>query len=169
MNRKQQRGFTLIEMLVVIAIISILIGIGVNTFTIAQKKARDVKREAQLKDLKTALELYQLDHNGQYPSSGGVWASETTACQHVTTFTQDYIPGLAPTYIKALPHDPRANETCAGFHYISSGNNGYKVLLQAAAEAPDRYNVGKTFVNPNQRATWAWEICEGAADAACSL
>lgn len=57
-------GFTLIEMLVVIAIISILIGIGVNTFTIAQKKARDVRRKADLRTIKTAFFMYYQDKNG---------------------------------------------------------------------------------------------------------
>ena len=66
--RKLQRGFTLIEMLVVIAIISILIGIGINTFTIAQQKARDVRRKADLRQLQTALELFKQD-KGQYPGS----------------------------------------------------------------------------------------------------
>lgn len=161
MTLKLQRGFTLIEMLVVIAIISILIGIGVNTFVSAQKKARDVKREAQLKDLKTALELYYLDH-GHYYITGSTWYGETPAppCPYNVT-TQDYIPELAPTYIKALPHDPRANENCAGFHYRSTDGSGYKVLLHQSAEAPDRYNPGKTFFD-HKRTNWSWMICEGA-------
>lgn len=53
-------------MLVVIAIISILIGIGVNTFTIAQKKARDTKRKADLANIQKALIAYGIDHNGSY-------------------------------------------------------------------------------------------------------
>lgn len=90
--RKLQRGFTLIEMLVVIAIISILIGIGINTFTIAQKKARDVKRKADLATLQKTLIAYSIDHNGSY-CSGSPCAT-----------TLDFL--VTDKYINALPSTP---------------------------------------------------------------
>lgn len=58
-------GFTLIELLVVMAVMSVLVGIGVNTFSIAQKKARDTKRKADLRTIQTALEIYYVN-TGQF-------------------------------------------------------------------------------------------------------
>lgn len=122
MNRKQQGGFTLIEMLVVIAIISILIGIGVNTFTIAQKKARDIRRKADLRAVKTALYLYQSDHgtfcikggcdspgsayNDEFGSNGNDsagWTSDAIFCCGLKSLKQ----GLLNTgYIPKAVYDP---------------------------------------------------------------
>ena len=66
---KNKNGFTLVELLVVIAIIGILAALGFYSFTTAQKKARDVQRKNDLKELKQALEAYAGSNNGLYPSS----------------------------------------------------------------------------------------------------
>ena len=55
MKNKKMLGFTLIELMVVITIIAILATMGLNTFVTAQKKARDAKRIAEVRDLATAL------------------------------------------------------------------------------------------------------------------
>lgn len=123
-----QKGFTLIEMLVVIAIISILIGIGVNTFTIAQKKARDVRRKADIRSIQTALELYKQD-TGVYPPSVGDWVKSTT---------DSWIPGLVPNYIPKVPRDPSANDTDPwvdggnryAYGYTSSDGQKYNLVAQ---------------------------------------
>ena len=62
------RGFTLIEMLVVIAIIAILSGIIIANLSGAKGKARDAKRVSDLGNIQMALELY-FDRCNQYPAS----------------------------------------------------------------------------------------------------
>ncbi len=62
-----KKGFTLVELLVVITIIGILANIGLNTFTSAQKKSRDAKRKAYLRQTSDALETYYND-KGEYPA-----------------------------------------------------------------------------------------------------
>ncbi len=96
--RNLQRGFTLIEMLVVIAIISILIGIGINTFTIAQQKARDVRRKADLRSIQTALELYKQD-KGDYPTGVAPYGLGPIADEPTKSEIAPYLP--------TIPQDPK--------------------------------------------------------------
>jgi len=63
---KETRGFTLIELLVVIAIIGLLATMAVVSFGGAQKKARDARRKADIRQISKALELYY-DMYGAYP------------------------------------------------------------------------------------------------------
>ncbi len=63
-------GFTLIELLVVIAIISLLSSVVLTSLNTARVKGKDAARMANVRQLKTALELYYGD-NGGYPTSNG--------------------------------------------------------------------------------------------------
>lgn len=68
MKTKEKRGFTLMELLVVIAIIGILTGLVFTSITGARMKARDVRRQTDLKQLPTAQENYNSEV-GQYFSA----------------------------------------------------------------------------------------------------
>lgn len=86
MKYKTQKGFTLMELLVVILVIGILGGIlfrVINPQGI-QRKSRDSQREADLRQLQSVLELY-FNNNREYPDSLG---------------------DLVPTYLNVLPTDP---------------------------------------------------------------
>ena len=64
---KNKKGFTLIELLVVISIIGLLSTLAVVALSNARTKARDAKRIADIKQFQTALELFAVDNNGNYP------------------------------------------------------------------------------------------------------
>lgn len=81
-------GFTLIEILVVIAIIAILISIGMASYTTAQRQGRDAKRRGDLKSIQNALEQYYANNNSNYPLTS------------YSALGSEYFPG-------ALPQDPR--------------------------------------------------------------
>jgi prepilin-type N-terminal cleavage/methylation domain-containing protein len=61
---KNQKGFTLIELLVVIAIIGILSSIVLVSLNTAREKARDAKRQADMRGINTANVLYSDGGNG---------------------------------------------------------------------------------------------------------
>ncbi len=65
-NSNDIRGFTLIELLVVISIIGLLSTIATVSLGTARQRARDVRRVADIRQLRTALELYLSDEN-TYP------------------------------------------------------------------------------------------------------
>ncbi len=58
MLKKNMRGFTLLELLVVISIIGILIAISAAAFTNAQQKARNAKRQGDVSAMSKAFEQY---------------------------------------------------------------------------------------------------------------
>lgn len=65
----KKNGFSLIELLVVLGIIAVLTGLVAFNFNAARMRARDVQRKSDLKELRSALELYKNDNNQQYPST----------------------------------------------------------------------------------------------------
>jgi len=62
----RKNGFTLIEILVAATIIAILTAIGLVSFSVANKQARDAKRKADMEQVRAALEIYRSDHT-TYP------------------------------------------------------------------------------------------------------
>ncbi|MEK7167520.1 MAG: prepilin-type N-terminal cleavage/methylation domain-containing protein, partial [Patescibacteria group bacterium] len=65
---EEEKGFTLVEVLVVISIIMLLSSIAFTSFKSIRSKARDAQRIVEIKQLQTALELYY-EKNGHYPVS----------------------------------------------------------------------------------------------------
>ncbi|MCA9445832.1 MAG: type II secretion system protein [Candidatus Omnitrophica bacterium] len=66
MNR---RGFTLLELLIVSAIIGILVAIAFPQYRTARIRSQVVVAESHLRGVETALDLFASDHRGQYPST----------------------------------------------------------------------------------------------------
>ncbi len=69
---QKKRGFTLIEILVVVAIIGIIASVVIMSLAEAKKKSRDTQRESDLAQLQLALRIY-FDANGTYLVNGGGW------------------------------------------------------------------------------------------------
>jgi len=65
-NRNQQ-GFTIVELLIVIVVIGILAGLVITTFTGIQQKARNTERQTDVKAIHGQVEAYYAQ-NGRYPT-----------------------------------------------------------------------------------------------------
>jgi prepilin-type N-terminal cleavage/methylation domain-containing protein len=171
---KKQKGFTLIELLVVVAIIGVLSGVILSALGSARAKSRDSLRAQQLLQLKNALEMYALDHEGRYPVVTGTqyYSSEpllgAPANVDASTNGGDWIPGLTPTYIASLPVWPKAlfpaspslcltNGYPGGYLYRSAGD-GYWLLAHCGPES--QVSVTSALYD-SIRSTWAWKVCSG--------
>ena len=68
-SRAPRRGFTLIELMIVIAIIAVLTSILVPNFVRARSQGRVTACKTNLKNLAAATETYATDNAGRYPQS----------------------------------------------------------------------------------------------------
>ncbi len=116
-------GFTLVELLIVMAIISVLAAVIVTSAVLpAQKHARDTKRRSDLEFIRTGIETYRADCN-TYPVITGTLPAalqgdgSTTAC------------ATTNLYIATMPADPTPTKTT---YYYSS--NGITYVICAALE-----------------------------------
>jgi prepilin-type N-terminal cleavage/methylation domain-containing protein len=74
--QQQPRGFTLVELLIVVIILAILAAIVVPQFSATTTDAQESALDANLAAMRSAIELYKAQHNGVYP--GAVLASGAT-------------------------------------------------------------------------------------------
>jgi prepilin-type N-terminal cleavage/methylation domain-containing protein len=65
--KKHKSGFTIVELLIVIVVIGILALLVITTYSGIQAKARNAKRQSDIKSLQTQLEAF-FSQNGYYPS-----------------------------------------------------------------------------------------------------
>jgi general secretion pathway protein G len=68
LRKVRSRGFTLIEIMVVIVILGILAGLVLPRFMGRTEEAKKIKAKMQIENLEAALKLYKLD-NGMYPTT----------------------------------------------------------------------------------------------------
>ncbi len=76
--KSKQSGFTIVELLIVIVVIGILATLVIVTFSGVQQKARDTKRETDVKALASQLEVYYAN-NGSYPALGAAGSNNGLA------------------------------------------------------------------------------------------
>ncbi len=76
-KKHQQGGFTLIELVVVVAIIATIMSIVVALVGDAKAKARDTKRRTDLAQIQVALELYRNQNGSFYVTGGGAGGTGT--------------------------------------------------------------------------------------------
>jgi type II secretion system protein G len=116
---KRQRGFTLIEMMIVVAIIAILVTILVPNLMRARAQAQTAACEGNLKEIATALELYETDHDA-YPQSGNVDASNTDLLPYVQQVPVDPAAGPGKPYTFSVTTSTTGTSsytiTCPGVH-----------------------------------------------------
>jgi prepilin-type N-terminal cleavage/methylation domain-containing protein len=145
----QRKGFTLLELCIVIAIIGILSTIAFISLNRARAKARDAKRIGDMEQLQTILELYAADHQNEYPNEyppspgsgfihGWICINDTVEgdCWQSPGEGPDlWIPALNP-YAKKLPSDPRGIPDWIAYQYKQSPVYGYVMLFRMESNAP---------------------------------
>ena len=68
-SRGARGGFTLMEVLIVLAILAVIIGLVVPNLMKGKAKADNDAAKVQVKAVEDALDMYSLDHDGEYPAA----------------------------------------------------------------------------------------------------
>lgn len=115
MNRPAQKGFTLIELVVVMAIIAMLLTIAVPRYLHSMEKSREAVLRQNLALTREALDKYYGD-NGKYPDN----LADLTSKKYLRSLPLDPITGYATTWLIVPPDVPGKG----GVFDIKSGASG---------------------------------------------
>lgn len=155
---KSQRGFTLLEMMVVVAIVAILAAILIPNFSHARAQAATSACMGNIKTIATAMELYYTDKQS-YPggSSGGSGSVDPTSVQSGGTFYG---------YLGQVPEDPAAG---TGKYYTwttkwSSGVNSYDIWCPGTHDA----STVQSFANASTDTTIKYDSTRGITTASAA-
>ena len=113
--KERKKGFTLIELLVVIAIVGVLATMVMVALGNARKKARDARRQSDMKQVATALDMYYDDQDPvSYPEQSGYDYSANY--DSLGTLLADHID---------LPTDPLNSEPDYVYKYFRDDSQKY--------------------------------------------
>ena len=117
MRKMLNRGFTLLELLIVLAVIAILIGVALPRFKGMTDEGNIARAKAELRTLQTAVESYYIHNSQAYPA----------ALSDLTTAT--------PQIVTAIPSDPFAASGTAYVYTRGGTNNKYYIIYSVSVAA----------------------------------
>ncbi len=120
-----QGGFTLVEIMIVIVILSVLAALVVPNIMGRPDEARAVAAQADLRTIANALALYKLD-NLAYPGTDQGLEALVTGSAQASAGDREY-----GSYLNKVPKDPWGND----YQYLSPGAHGPYDLYSLGADA----------------------------------
>jgi type II secretion system protein G len=150
-QKSTRSGFTLIEILIVVAVVTFLMAVLFPNFMGARQRARDAQRKSDLAQIQRALELFKSDQDPpSYPTTG---AFPADLCGNSFSSAQS-------TYMRKFPCDPAGGLTPTPYIYSLDGDTlkYYIVSCLENLADPDRdaanlaicSNIGKVSYTVNE-------------------
>ena len=134
-----QKGFTLLEILLVVAAIAILAGIVIVALNPGKQlgDTRNSQRRVDVNTILNAVYQYSLDNNGNFPSEldsvvgssqvlGTAGSGLDSTCTATTTLAAgaDFSADLVPTYVVGIVSDPTTGDDTNTDYYINKLSTG---------------------------------------------
>jgi prepilin-type N-terminal cleavage/methylation domain-containing protein len=113
-----RQGFTLIELMIVIAIIGVLAAIAVPNFKAARERANTRACYANQKTVVGAMEMYNLDKNTKRTSLDGTF----------------FVSLKSGGYLQSVPQDPGQGAGSSAHYQATDANNGIKCTVHEAIQ-----------------------------------
>lgn len=142
---KKRQGFTLIELVVVIAILGILAGIAIPRFLNAQASARGAKLLGDLRSIDSAISIYAAE-TGNYPTKmSQLVITDTSAEDARSLLAAIPVPPESDTTMIILQNDGSTKEfITSGTEYtIIDGRATYTCDAADGKDQPLEYYMGK--------------------------
>ncbi len=90
MLARDERGVTLVELMVVVAIIAIIAAIAITLYQDVQKRAKLAADEGVIAAMNSAIAIYYGNHNGNFPASPGAYVSPSPPVWQCASSGFDY-------------------------------------------------------------------------------
>lgn len=135
------RGFSLVEVLILMVVVAILAATVLPQFTAANEDALESTLRQDLKLLRSQIELYKFQHNGQYPGHDSIHPKDFLNAMLMSS-DADGLTGpinskpFGPYFIGQLPPNPY------------TGGQKVRIVDDVAAATPDDDPVEGWFYNP---------------------
>jgi prepilin-type N-terminal cleavage/methylation domain-containing protein len=144
---RNQKGFTLIEILLVVAAIAILAGIVIVAINPAKQlgDTRNASREAAVNTILNAVTQYSVDNNGILPA--GITATTTEICSSAvatsscTGLVDLSVLTTAGKYVTAIPDEPQKTNVNGVGYTISKNVNGRITVTASFPESGKTISV----------------------------
>lgn len=134
--RNVKKGFTLVELLIVIIIIAVLAAIAIPKFSNSSTRSRESSLRANLKLVRNAVDLFRAD-TGAFPASLAALSATAspTAGLNATGGAQSFSTSdWRGPYLQAVPNDPIA---AAAFSYGTGSTNTGNVVSSSTATSSE--------------------------------
>ena len=151
---KIKKGFTLIEMLVVVSLIGVLTTLVAANLNSARERARDTQRKSDLRNIETGLRLYYQDYqafpgNGSGGEISGCGADGISVCSWGGNWSDSNT-----TYMNKMPKDPLPDQS---YKYTASSDNESYTLDSCLENKSD--DKGQTTSNLSWCPTgWMYQV-----------
>ncbi len=136
MKEAKRKGFTLIEILLVVAAISILAGIVILAINPSKQlgDTRNAQRKADVNTIMNAIYQYAIDNNGTLPTA--ITTSDLEICKTggtCTSLADLSVLSASQKYLVSMPTDPTGSSTNGtGYHVIKTANGRVTVTAPSA-------------------------------------
>jgi prepilin-type N-terminal cleavage/methylation domain-containing protein len=117
----KQKGFTIVELLIVIVVIGILAAITIVAYNGVSARANFTRYVSDLRNTTKLIEMYKAQ-NGSYPTTTSTWSFQNNDASAPSR--NAYITGLVPAFTSALP----INTDASGAYVYNSNGIDYKLI-----------------------------------------
>ena len=116
--KNNKKGFTLIELMIVVAIIGILAAIAIPKFADLISKAKEGSTKGALSSVRSAIQVYYGDNEGWFPA-GSDLATLTTNAKYIAEIPMAKMPGTTHADSRAIAISAVAITDAAGWNYAN--------------------------------------------------